>query len=102
MSDGAEQADRPRRPPTGRRRARLPPTKLATTAAKMRIASRPSRNTMIAASTTTVAWLSRSGVSVGSTPSDCVVNQTQSSSRAAAAGHGRERISGDSVRSGIS
>jgi hypothetical protein len=66
----------------------LAPTKLATTAAKMRIASRPSRNTMMAESTTTVVWLSLVEVSVGSTPSDCVVNQTHRPSRAAAISQG--------------
>ena len=42
---------------TGLRRARLAPSRLAVTAAKIRIASRPSRNTITAESKTTVAWL---------------------------------------------
>ncbi len=42
---------------TGRRRDRLPPTKLAVTAAKIRTASRPSRKTMIDELKTAVPWL---------------------------------------------
>ena len=52
---------------TGRRRARLAPRKLAVTAAKIRTASRPSRNTIIAELNTTVLWLWRCATSVGST-----------------------------------
>ena len=52
---------------TGRRRARLAPRKLAVTAAKIRTASKPSRNTMIEALKTTVAWLWGWETSVGST-----------------------------------
>ena len=42
---------------TGLRRALLAPSRLAVTAAKIRIASRPSRNTITAELKTTVAWL---------------------------------------------
>jgi hypothetical protein len=40
---------------TGRRRARLAPTRLAVTAAKIRTASSPSRNTIVLELKTTVA-----------------------------------------------
>ena len=52
---------------TGVRYTRLAPRKLAVTAASTRIVSRPSRNTRIALSMTTVVWLSwcPAGRSVG-------------------------------------
>jgi len=52
---------------TGRRRRLFAPRKLAVTAAKIRTASRPSRNTMIAELVTTVARLCGELTSVGST-----------------------------------
>ena len=61
------------------------------TAAKMSTASRPSRNTMMAESTTTVVWLSWVAVSVGSTPSDWVVIHTSSPRRAMASAQGAAR-----------
>ncbi len=52
---------------TGRRLTRFAPRKLAVTAARIRIASRPSRNTIIDVLKTTVPWLSWPRVaSVGS------------------------------------
>ena len=52
--------------PTGRRFARSAPRKLAVTAAKIRIASSPSRKTIIPVLKTTVPWLIGSLASVGS------------------------------------
>lgn len=51
----------------GRRFARLAPSKLAETAAKIRIASRPSRKTIIEELKTTVVWLCGERTSLGST-----------------------------------
>ena len=57
----------------GRRFARLAPSRLAETAAKISTASRPSRKTIMLELKTTVAWLCGPVASVGSAGPVCAV-----------------------------
>ena len=77
---------------TGRRYTRLPPRKLAVTAASTRIVSRPSRNTRIALLMTTLVWLRRcpAGSAVGSVvpPRACqLITTTTTAATSATAVH---------------